>query len=545
MDNDLIVLFRDEYCVLLNTNDGSQTVVPGPARIVLDPHMTLERKSKKTVLNENQYAVIVSPWDKKTLQYKFGCREVRAGPTEFALYPQEVIEQNEIRRVHVLNQNQSLVCQALKGHAKYQPGTLFKVAGPCRYIPSVVDQVVRVEDAVTIANNSALYVRSLKDGKVRLVLGPCVYSLEVDEERYARTLSYRECSALGIDHSPSIFAFSVALADDECVCVINRETNEQDVILGPCVHLLQPHENIKVMSISAGIPKRENQIVAAKIRIGQDFMNDRFIVRTKDNAVLQLDISYKWCFMVDRSKKTDLFKVFQTEDFIGNACASLASRIREEAAQHDFETFHTRANEMLKNRLFKSYTSILPGLPTVGRLFPENQFYVFDLDIKSLVPIDEEIAQLLNQALKASMKALCAKLEDAAQISAEKEQIHHECELALMRQSVIEAENKNIERDTLEKIRIEGLSEIEQVKARVAAQRSTAEATLDAEIQQMKSQISALGTSPDCPDKALFESTVSQYVKLMGIRAMESSVEKATIIPSGIQFLPQNAFSGY
>jgi hypothetical protein len=107
--------------------------------------------------------------------------------------------------------------------------------------------------------------------------------------------------------------------------------------MGPRSHILQPYEDVRVISLSSGVPKEENGIQAVKINLGPDLMLDSFNIRTKDNAVLRMMVTYKWKFILGEN---DLYKVF-AGDFIGYTCQSMRSRVREAASRHEFERFHT------------------------------------------------------------------------------------------------------------------------------------------------------------------------------------------------------------
>jgi len=57
-------------------------------------------------------------------------------------------------------------------------------------------------------------------------------------------------------------------------------------------------------------------------------------------------------FLVD---KDDVHKLFVLNDFIGYACQSLCSNIREEAAKFTFEEFHNSTVQILRKALFKDH----------------------------------------------------------------------------------------------------------------------------------------------------------------------------------------------
>jgi major vault protein len=188
-------------------------------------------------------------------------------------------------------------------------------------------------------------------------------------------------------------------------------------------------------------------------------MNDRFEVRTKDNAVLELDVFYKWRLLINDDT---IIRIFQSHDFIGYACQSMQSRIREVIARLDFEVFHSSSVKLLREELFR--TKDVPGFGSLyGRYYPETAMLVSDVDVKSMRPTDPEIASLLNESIRANMKIVCQKLEDAAQIQAEKERIENQCEIEALRSDVIAGANVNLRKETLEKAKIDGEALLERV----------------------------------------------------------------------------------
>ena len=93
----------------------------------------------------------------------------------------------------------------------------------------------------------------------------------VNEKVYEKALEERELKALSIyasDRPAAYYATRVELTEDELLCVVDRDFKET-YIRGPVSYLLGPEEHCKVVSLSAGVPKREDQLLVAKIRLGR------------------------------------------------------------------------------------------------------------------------------------------------------------------------------------------------------------------------------------------------------------------------------------
>lgn len=81
-----------------------------------------------------------------------------------------------------------------------------------------------------------------------------------------------------------------------------------------------PYEEITVVRLSGGIPKKENVIQSLSLSLGPDFMSDKIEVETSDHARLYVKLSYNWYFKVNRESKEDVAKIFNLKDFVGDAC---------------------------------------------------------------------------------------------------------------------------------------------------------------------------------------------------------------------------------
>lgn len=361
-----------------------------------------------------------------------------------------------------------------------------------------------------------------------MIKGPTSFIPSVDEEEYKKRLTDEEYTALGIAKQPSSKAFTLQIQKNEIVCVVDYLNNKNKFVVGPTSLLLGPYEGVKVLSLAGGTPKIENQVKQAILSCGPDFITDQFNVRTKDNAVLKITLNYKWKFLLDDA---NLEKIF-AGDFIGYSCQSLRSRIREESAQNNFEEFHTGAAKILRNAIFKDYSidysfdGKKDTFKANGRYFKEMCFFIFELDVKEVIPVDQEIASLLEESIKSNMSILCSKLNDSASNQQEKEKIHHECEIQELKQNLIIIENENFTQETLEKEKIHGNALVEKAKAEKEANEILEKSKNSIEIQNMKDTMSLLkGTAGD------------RYLEYVKVMSLHNNVRELNIIPTSTQKL--------
>lgn len=142
-----------------------------------------------TTLNSRQYAVILNPIgdDGKP---QLGQKKLVKGEKSFFLQPGEVLE-NGIQDVYVLSEDEGLIVRCLEaftdGSASRVAGDRWMVKGPTDYVPSVCVEVMSRRKAVPLDENEGIYVRDIKSGKVRAVIGE-TYMLNQDEELWNKVL---------------------------------------------------------------------------------------------------------------------------------------------------------------------------------------------------------------------------------------------------------------------------------------------------------------------------------------------------------------------
>ena len=108
--------------------------------------------------------------------------------------------------------------------------------------------------------------------------------------------------------------------------------------------MLGPDEHFTVISLSGSKPKVENLIQTLQLSLGPDFMTDQLIVETSDHAKLKLTLSYNWVFRVNKESESEAKKLFAVKDFVGDACKTIASRVRGAVSSITFEDFHNNSS---------------------------------------------------------------------------------------------------------------------------------------------------------------------------------------------------------
>ncbi len=365
---------------------GDEWLVRGPGRYVPNAAVVVVSAEKARMLKETEYCVVLNPVDRTTGKIQEGRRKIISGPDVFFLEPGEALE-GDVRRKHVLSEMQGLKLQALDDFSEpdeggesraRKAGDTWIVRGPRTYVPNERVLIHKEIVALSLGQGEGLYVRDLRSGKVSLVQGPCQFMPEAHQELHEKRLSAEAEALLGLAPPPPApqlaavdgkdpkaprsaapsperidrtRAIVLRIEDNTAVLINDFETNHARVEFGPAKVMLRPYEDVTVLDLSGSTPKRPRQLKVLMLRLGPDFATDLFEVATRDHARLRIKLSYKWQFDVEGDSEKDK-AIFRVNDFIGYVCENLASRIRQVAAENDFETFHKNASVLIRRAIF-------------------------------------------------------------------------------------------------------------------------------------------------------------------------------------------------
>ena len=114
-----------------------------------------------------------------------GHRKIIKGEKSFFLQPGEQLE-NGIQDVYILGEDEGIVLKSLAEYEDKQvvppvqrkPGDTWMLKGPMEYTPTVEVEVVQTREAIPLHENEGIYVRNIKSGGVRAVIGH-TYMLKV------------------------------------------------------------------------------------------------------------------------------------------------------------------------------------------------------------------------------------------------------------------------------------------------------------------------------------------------------------------------------
>ncbi|HEX8437179.1 hypothetical protein [Archangium sp.] len=500
---------------------GDEWLVRGPGRYVPSEAVSVVSAEKARVLKETEYCVVLNPVDRATGRIQEGRRKVISGPDVFFLEPGEALE-GDVRRKHVLSEMQGLKLQALDDFSEPEEGgeprprragDTWIVRGPRTYVPNEKVLIHKEISALSLGQGEGLYVRDLRSGKVSLVQGPCQFMPEAHQELHEKRLSPDAEALLGL--APALAAVEgkdakaprpvpveridrtraivLRIEDNTAVLINDFESNHARVEFGPVKVMLRPYEDVTVLDLSGGTPKRPRQLKVLMLRLGPDFSTDLFEVATRDHARLRIKLSYKWQFDVEGDAEKDK-SIFRVNDFVGYVCENLASRIRQVAAENEFETFHKNASVLIRRAIFGVDES---GKARKDRLFSENQLRIIDIDIKDIAPVDDKTALKLREAIDTNIQIQLDASRQEAQAAAELKRIRSEEEKQLAdisshrkseaeRQSLIELQNRNHQLSAISDAKVGAEAQLE--KARVESEEALARAEAEARASRIRTE---------------------------------------------------------
>ena len=158
-------------------------------------------------------------------------------------------------------------------------------------------------------------------------------------------------------------------------------------------------------------------------------MTDLVVVETSDHARLSLQLAYNWHFIPDDKNP---HKNFQVSDFVGDACKTMASRIRGAVATVSFDHFHRHSSEIIQRAVFGVNRET--GQMRENLLFEANNLVITNIDIQGVEPVDQRTKDALQKSVQLAIEITTKSQEAAAKHEAER--LEQEAKGRLERQKI-------------------------------------------------------------------------------------------------------------
>jgi len=462
-----------------------------------------------TSVTNRQYCVVVDPW--RNGKPQLGQMELRKGDVSFFLKPGERLAAG-IQNIYVLGEEEALLLVAKEAFedkiGKHKPGDRWMVYGPNDYVPPIEVDVLERRKAIPLDENEGIYVRDIKSGKVRAVMGE-TYMLKPNEELWQKELPkqveqllYKDRPELQGAQRDRTRVVAFRAPHNSAVQVYDYKDKKSRVVYGPELVNLGPDEHFTVISLSGERPKRPNVIKSLSLLLGPDFMTDIVIVETSDHARLSLQLSYNWHFDMDKKKLDDAAKLFQVPDFVGDACKAIASRVRGAVASVTFDNFHKNSALIIHKSVFGADDK---GVKNRFH-FSQNNLVLTNIDIQAVEPVDQRTRDSLQKSVQlaieittksqeAAAKHESSRLEQEAMGRLERQKITDQAEAEKARRELISLQAASAAVETTGQATAEAKARAEaaeiQGRAAVTQAQLNADATKirsEAELLQMKNR---------------------------------------------------------
>ncbi|EPY22199.1 major vault protein-like protein [Strigomonas culicis] len=416
-----------------------------------------------------QYCVVRHPLRAGAIQWNE--RELREGPRHFFLSPGEALEGGRVRDAFTLDEHEALLVAAEEpftdaGGVARAVASRWLVRGPCHYVPPLPVRVLEKRRVIPLTENEGVYVRHQRTGEVRAVCGR-PFMLSEEEELWekpmnplvrllldAPLLSLREedlpCMLGGAEGAVSQDEVEESFIDGATDLLVLAEQTQgltangvrvqtedlsrfamvsaraerntlirlydvskgtSRVVAGPATVLLEPHEEFTPISLSGGRPKQHNQIHCLSLYLGPDYMTDIIEVETLDHARLKLQLAYNWEFETQPGIQEIAFTI---PDFVGEACKTLASRVRSALAGETFEEFHRNSSSLIKQAIFSDAADGAHEMRGEALYTLVNGLKVTSVDIQSVEPVDQRTRVALTKSVQLAVEIITKSQESEA-----------------------------------------------------------------------------------------------------------------------------------
>lgn len=440
----------EEWLVTLKETD---THIP-------DVHEEVVCTVNAIVLNNRQFCYILDPYDPSANKNIYGKKILKKGECTFFLQPNESLEKG-IQDVYVLSEEEALLLKSNEDFTDDQgsfhvAGDKWMIYGPCDYIPPIEVQVLERRSSIPLDENEGIYVRDRQTGEVKSVTGQS-YMLKPHEELWEMELSPEVEELITRQITGETFQVAKTQAKGQisgysslssgeykrnktrvvtfrvphnsAVQVYDYKLKKSRVVFGPDRIMLGPDEQFTVLTLSGGTPKREGMIRNLACMLGPDFMTDVIVVETSDHASLSLKLTYNWYFDINREDEEDCNKVFKVRDFVGDACKTIASRIRGAVSAYSFEHFHQHCADIIKAAVFgRKGDEIKSSLR-----FSANNLVISNVDIQSVEPTDDRTKDLLRKSVTMAIQITTDANKARAEHEAKKEEQQARGQLKLLK----------------------------------------------------------------------------------------------------------------
>ena len=169
-----------------------------------------------------------------------------------------------------------------------------------------------------------------------------------------------------------------------------RSPERREVINGPTRLTLGYAEELEVLTLSTGRPKRDNTLLeTCFLQVRGNRVSDEVDLQTADHVSIRVALSYRVNFEGDSARW------FDVKNYVGLLCDHLRSILRGTARALSVDDLYSSSTEVIRNAILGQKSE--NGLRE-GRHFEENGMWVYDVEVLDVCILDEDVDDLLCEA---------------------------------------------------------------------------------------------------------------------------------------------------
>lgn len=273
---------------------------------------------------------------------------------------------------------------------RYEAGAdVFLEDGDGYFFPSEHVEVIAAVHPIPIAEKEGIYVRDRATGRIATISGPRNYLPDPTREEVV----------------PRLLPGPVAVYVPPSFAVLVLGKTKREVVVGPTTRILDYDEELEVLRLSTGRPKNdEHTLETTQLQIDGNKVSDVVRVKTTDHVELDVTLSYRVSFV---ARGGDRERWFHVKDYVGLLCDHLGSILRAASRSITIDRFSTDATEVLRTAILGEKKD---G-PRPGKLFEENQMWVYDVEVLDVRILDAQVKKLLDDGQRAAIVAEVTRRE--------------------------------------------------------------------------------------------------------------------------------------
>jgi hypothetical protein len=428
------------------------------------------------------------------------------------------------------------------------------------FFPTEEVEVLGEVTALHLAEKEGLSVRDLATGRMRTVVGPTAFLADPTRvELVPRVVPPETAKRWGLTAVDPRRAPAITIPPSSAVLVTAR--NRREVVKGPLVRILDADEELEVLWLSTGTPKRDATLLGTCfLQVAGNKVSDQLVVRTADHVELELRLSYRVSFT--SKPGTDDARWFNVSNYVALLCDHLGSLVRGAVRNTTIDRFHADSTEVIRGAVLGEKK----GEKRAGREFEENGMLVYDVEVLEVRILDEDVETLLTSAQRSAIESEVLRrgqqlrlVDEQAKESvnravadAQRQTLDSTLALELARRALTAAvgeaavETHRIARLGRARVEADALEVESQARAQAAARDAKlTERELEARVQAFRGQMEALQPELIATLKSLGQQELAlrltEHLSPLAILGGESVVEVAQRLLAGLpvtQVLP-------